>query len=154
EEVLKVASYALCALVDESASCTPWGAQWLRQGLLNERHGEGDGGGKFFDLLERAMAEPSANLDLLEFFGVCLALGFEGRHRGSEHGREDLSVLRSRLRAHIREYRPSHDGELSARWRGVSAPARRPPGALAFWAAGSAAALLLAAIYLGYSLTL
>lgn len=155
KESIDVASHALCALLDESAACTPWGADWARNGLLSERHGDSGGGSeRFFQVLEKMSGDPAAHLELLEFFYVCLALGFEGRYRDSQDGRRELAELRGKLRELLRRNRPAHDGELSEHWRGVDAPARRAPGALGLWAAGCGAALLLAAVYLGYSFSL
>ena len=154
EEAVSAAGYALCALLDESAASTPWGADWARNGLLAERHGDSEGGAKFFALLEKFSADPAANPGLLEFFYACLALGFEGRYRDAEDGRQALAGLRGKLLDLIRQQRAPRDGELSEHWRGIAAPARRPDGGLALWAAGSGAALLLAAVYLGYSVSL
>jgi type VI secretion system protein ImpK len=143
EEAIAAASVALRALVDESAASTPWGAAWGT-----------DGGEKFFELLEKASADPSANRDLLEFFYVCLALGFEGRYRQAADGRQVLAERRGKLFEQLRARRPARDGELSGHWRGVIAPARRPAGALGLWAAASGTSLLLAALYIGYNLSL
>jgi type VI secretion system protein ImpK len=148
------ASFALCALIDESAGSTPWGAGWDAGGLLAERDAGQAGREKFFQLLEEKIADPAAHRDLLEFFYVCLALGFEGRYRQLPEGREALAEWRARLLEQLRAQRLARDGELSGRWRGVQAPDRRPAGAIGFWAAGSAAALLLAALYMGYSISL
>jgi type VI secretion system protein ImpK len=156
EENVAAASFALCALVDESAGSTPWGAGWAAQGLLAERHGETSGSEKFFQRLEHGMAEPPADAtrELLEFFYVCLALDFEGRYRHLPDGRQGLAELRGRLLELLRAQRPARDGELSDSWRGLAVPARRPAGALGLWAAAAGAALLLAALYLGYSVSL
>ena len=154
DKTLAAASFALCALIDESAGSTPWGAGWNADGLVQERHAAQDGGGKFFQLIEERAGDPAAHRDLLEFLYVCLALGYEGRYRQSPEGRASLAEIRSRLLEQLRAQRPARDGELSAHWRGVLAPDRRPTGALGIWAAGSAAALLLAALYTGYSISL
>ncbi|HEY8069185.1 MAG TPA: type VI secretion system protein TssL, long form [Burkholderiales bacterium] len=154
EETVSAASLALCALLDESAASTPWGADWAGSGMLAERHGEGEGGAKFFALLEKFSADPAADSGLLEFFYVCLALGFEGRHRDAEDGRTALAALRGNLLGLIRQRHAPRDGQLSEHWRGVLAPARRPGGGLALWAAASGAALLLTAVYVGYSVSL
>jgi len=143
DETVAAASFALGVLVDESAASTPWGVAW----------GAGDGE-KFFQLLEQKRADPAANRQLLEFFYVCLALGYEGRYRNLPDGREALAEVRGKLLEQLRQLRPPRDGELSGRWRGVQAPERRPAGALGFWVAGSTAALLLAALYVGYSVSL
>jgi type VI secretion system protein ImpK len=143
DETIAVASKALEALVNESAASTPWGASW----------NSGDGA-EFFELLERYSADPAANRELLEFFYVCLALGYEGRYRASPDGRQALAVVRASLLEQVRAERPARDGELSGHWQGVLAPARRPAGALGLWAVGSGVALLLAALYIGYSVSL
>ena len=154
DEAVASASYALCALLDESAACTPWGGGWAKNGLLAERHGDSAGGEKFFLLLETLSANPAANLDLLDFLYVCLALGFEGHYRDAADGRQALAGKRANLLGLIRQQQAPRDGELSGHWRGVVAPARRPAGGLALWAAGCGAALLLVAAYAGYSVTL
>ncbi len=143
DETVAAARFALDALVNESASSTPWGASWAA-----------DDGERFFQLLEQYAAGPAAHRDLLEFLYVCLALGYEGRYRRVADGRPALTQVRATLLGQLRAQRPARDGELSGRWRGVQVPARRPRGALGFWVAGSAAAMLLAALYVGYSVSL
>lgn len=135
EDAIAAAVLALSALVNESASSTPWGASWKT-----------DDAEKFFALLERRTADPAADRELLEFFYACLALGFEGR--------EGLAERRARLLEQLRPLRPARDGELSSRWRGVLAPARKAAGLLGLWAAASGAALLLAGLYAAYSVSL
>jgi type VI secretion system protein ImpK len=71
-----------------------------------------------------------------------------------ENGREALLELRSGLLETLRSARPASDGELSANWRGVNAPARRPAGVLGLWALACGLALLLAIIYMAYSVSL
>ena len=154
EDRVFVARYALCALLDDSATATPWGRDWSREGLVAELHGEPSGAEKFFALLEQMSADPAGYFELLEFFYVCLALGFEGKYRAGEGGRQALAQCRTRLYDLLAQHRPQAPTELSGRWRGVLVPARRLPGALALWAAGSACALAAAAVYLGYSISL
>jgi type VI secretion system protein ImpK len=154
EETVLASSRALCALLDESAASTPWGASWARQGLLAERHAGTSGAEYFFELLEKQSAAPAANLPLLEFLYVCLALGFEGRFRDAANGAKDLVALRGRLLDRIRAHHAPYDGELSGRWRGVIRPARRSSGGLAWWAAGSGAALMLSVLYMAFSFSL
>jgi type VI secretion system protein ImpK len=143
EESVAAAGKALEALVYESAASTPWGAAW--------NAGDGE---EFFQLIERYGADPAVNRDLLEFFYVCLSLGYEGRYRDASDGRQALVALRAGLLERLRAQRPAGDGELSAHWQGVIAPARRPAGTLGLWVAASAAALLLAALYIAFSVSL
>lgn len=153
-ELLAAARFALCALLDDSAGATPWGREWSGRGLLAEIEGETGGGEKFFALLDRAMAEPAKSRELLEFLYICLALGFEGRYRTGEGGRQALAQVRAKAYEALAAQRPGGASELSPHWRGAGVRARRVPGALAVWAVASACALLLAALYFGYSVAL
>ena len=126
DETSNAAVYALCALLDESAAATPWGASWIEKGLLLDMRGEAGGGEGFFALLDKAAANPEANADLLEFFYVCLALGFEGRYRKIEGGKQALEQVRNGLYATIARRRPRPDG-LSEHWRSATAEAAAAP---------------------------
>jgi len=120
-----VARYALCAVLDDAAGATPWGRDWLKQGLLSEMHGDSAGADKFFALLDPMMAQPRQYKDLLELFYICLALGYEGRYRGGEGGRLALTQVRTRLHGTVIAGRALADGEVSAHWRGAGVPLRR-----------------------------
>jgi type VI secretion system protein ImpL len=71
------------------------------------------------------MAQPRQYKDLLELFYICLALGYEGRYRGSEGGRLALTQIRTRLHGSVIAGRAIADGEVSAHWRGAGVPLRR-----------------------------
>jgi type VI secretion system protein ImpK len=152
-ETVKAACYALCALLDDSASATPWGREW-GGGLLAELHGDRAGGEGFFVLLDEMLRAPAPRVEMLEFFYLCLALGFEGRYRTGEGGRQALAQIRTRLYEAVTRGREPASRDLSGRWRGVSIPVRRVPGALTVWTAASVAALLLAGLYFAYSVSL
>jgi type VI secretion system protein ImpK len=154
EERLAAARFALCALVDDSASATPWGKAWGGRGLLAEVEGDSAGIDTFFDRLDLALMSPAENRELLEFFYICLALGFEGRYRSGEGGRQALAQVRARLYEQLAQQRPDGRPELSVHWRGAGVRARRVPGGLALWAVASAGALVLAGLYFGYSVSL
>ena len=154
EDRLVAARYALCALLDDSASATPWGRDWATRGLLADVHGEASGAEKFFALLDEMSAAPAARRELLEFFYVCLALGFEGRYRGGEGGRQALAQVRARLHELIGTLRPQGSTELSGRWRGAEVRPRRVSGALALWGLASGCVLVLAGLYFAYSVSL
>src|SRR6478672_2272993 len=149
---VRQAHFALCALLDDSAAATPWGRHWAA--LVPEMHGESQGGDRFFSLLDPLLAQPQRHTELLEFFYACLALGFEGRYRSGEGGRQALAQIRTRLFDLIDRSRGEHAGDLSPRWRGAEVPARRVTGPLAVWAAACACALFLAALYFTYSVLL
>ena len=130
DEAMQSATYALCALLDESAAATPWGGAWIENGLLKEVCVESGGGEGFFTRLQRISTAPDPtdadNADLLEFYDVCLALGFEGRYRKAEGGRQALLDVRNNLYALIARRRP-RPAELSAHWRSATAQAAAAP---------------------------
>ena len=151
-EKIVAARYALCTLIDETATSTPLGASgaWAHQGLLALFHGEVGGGEKFFQLLARLAENPQANIDLLELLYVCLEFGFEGRYRVTEGGQRQLEAIRQRLLMIIRKQRGEYERDLSPNWRGVSAASQRRLGWMPLWAVGAVSALLLVVIYVGF----
>lgn len=153
EPRMTTARYALCALLDDSAGATPWGRDWAASGLLAEMH-PGESAERFFQLIDELSATPEANKELLEFLYVCLALGYEGKYRNAEGGRQALAQIRTRLFEVLSGREGIPAPELSARWRGAEVRPRRVPGALAVWGAASASALVLAALYFGYAVLL
>lgn len=154
QERMLQARYALCALLDDAAGSTPWGRAWTTDGLVAEVHGEAIGGDKFFPQLEQMLSNPAGSLDLLEFFYLCLSLGFEGRYRSGEGGKAALAQTRARVYDAILKQRPQAGTELSGHWQGVRASARPARGSPGLWLAASACALVLAGIYFGYSVAL
>jgi type VI secretion system protein ImpK len=122
DDTLGAAVYALCALLDESAAATPWGQNWTGHGLLHALRGESGGAEGFFTQLDRILAEPEKNADLLEFFYICLALGFEGRYRGTEGDRLALQQIKDRLYELVARRRPRPEA-LSEHWRTPAAQA-------------------------------
>lgn len=149
-ETILVTRYALCTVIDETVSSTPWGgtAQWARASLLVTLHKETWGGEKFFQLLNKMAEDPQRNIDLLELMYACLALGFEGRFRVIDGGKAQLEQLRGKVYQIIRQQRGEPERDLSAHWRGVA----RKPGSLVrqipIWVVGAAAAFVLLGVYL------
>ena len=154
-DTVAVARYALCALVDESVRKTPWAvaAQWDRQGLLQTLYGEHDGDEKFFAALGRMAESPAANVDVLEFFDVCLGLGFEGKFRQAG-GKAQLDLVRGRLKDMIRREPAGASRQLSERWRGLETPVRRGSKWFLAWVSACACAAILVAAYLGFRVML
>lgn len=99
------ASYVLCAFIDECLLAQPWGevGMWQQQGLLERFHRERSGEDKVFRLGARLSAEPARFFGVLELFFVVLALGFQGRYRSQEQGREQLELVREQLAGLLRE---------------------------------------------------
>jgi type VI secretion system protein ImpK len=153
-ERIEAARYALCALLDDSAAATPWGREWARGGLLAELHGEKNGADGFFQLLDGLLAAPARQGEIIEFFYVCLALGFEGRYRSGEGGRQALAQLRARLCDLLAAKEPRAAFALSTRWRGAELPVQRVPAPILLWGIASVCVLLLAGLYFAYSISL
>jgi type VI secretion system protein ImpK len=156
DPVVLPARYVLCALVDESVLDTPWGSQsvWAKRGLLISFHNEAWGGEKFFDALDRLLAYPSGNLHLLELMYLCLALGFEGRYRVRDGGRDQLERVREQLFQTIRTQRGDPERELSPRWRGMTAQRDPLIHQLPLWVFGGLAGLLLLGLFAAFTFAL
>ena len=155
EHVL-ISRYALCTMIDEAVANMPWGAspEWVQRSLLVTLHREGFGGEKFFQLLEKAMEDPRRNIDLLELMYVCIALGFQGRYRVMDNGRQQLDALRDRLHEVIRRERGEFERDLSGKWKGVQRVAKPLVRRLSVWLVLAAVALLLFVLYLIFALVL
>jgi type VI secretion system protein ImpK len=155
-EKIVAARYALCTLIDETATSTPLGASgaWAHQGLLALFHGETGGGEKFFQLLSRLAENPQANLDLLELMYVCLEFGFEGRFRIVDGGQRQLEAIRLRLLQIIRKQRGEYERDLSPNWRGLADVAKQRLGWLPLWVVGAVTAVALVGIYVGFDWSL
>ncbi len=156
DSVVLPARYVLCALIDESVLDTPWGTAsvWSHQGLLISFHNETWGGEKFFSALDRLLAYPGGNLNLLELMYLCLALGFEGRYRTRPDGRAQLDRVREQLFQTIRSQRGDPEPELSVRWQGAGLRADPLIHRLPVWVFSAIAGLLLAGLFAFYSFSL
>ncbi|MCA6107937.1 type IVB secretion system protein IcmH/DotU [Bradyrhizobium cenepequi] len=146
---VSVARYVMCALLDEAVMTTPWGSDsaWSDNSLLNQFHNETWGGEKVFQILERVEGEPAKYLGLLKLIDLCLLMGFQGKYRVVEGGRERLEDLRSNVGRLLREYTGAPPAELSSQWRGISARAG-VRSYMPLWIVFLAAALV---VIIGYS---
>lgn len=116
-EQFRDAQYALCAFLDESV---------LAAGESNIRHhielhplqykyfGVHLAGEGFFERLDALRSDIKGNLDVLEVYHLCLALGFEGKFR-LEH-RDQLRYTANTLGQDLARYRPAPE-ELAPSWR-------------------------------------
>jgi type VI secretion system protein ImpK len=156
EEHVQAAKYALCTLVDESISLTPWGhsGQWARMSLLVTLYRETWGGEKFFLLLGKMAEDPARHLALLELMYVCLALGFEGRYRVADNGKAQLEEVRERLYNMIRRQRGNAETALSVHWKGLQTSIGRTVRFLPLWVSAAVAALVLAGVFFWLSLSI
>ena len=155
-ESIAAARYALCTLIDETISSTPWGGGgvWASRSLLVAFHNEAFGGEKFFLILQKLGQDVRANLATLELMYLCLALGLEGRYRVIEGGRAQLEALRERLQALIAKERGPVETELSVHWKGASGRGEALWRVVPVWilAAGAAALLIALQLFFGHRL--
>ena len=119
---VSAARYVLSSLIDETVMTTPWGASsgWSANSLLYELHGETWGGEKVFAMLERIRGEPAKYLGLLKLIEMCLLLGFEGKYRVLDGGRDQIASLRTEIGRLLRQHARPSPSELSPAWRGVA----------------------------------
>jgi type VI secretion system protein ImpK len=154
-EKVIAARYALCTLLDEAAASTPWGSGiWAKHSLLIMFHNEAWGGEKFFQLLAKLAENPKANLDLLEFMYICLALGFEGRYRVVENGKAHLDALRERLARLLEKERGEYERDLSGRWEVTPIKRARILAVLPVWVLAALCGLIMLTAYLSFSFML
>lgn len=148
-EIVLAARYLLCSALDEAVLHTPWGDQsaWGQRTLLSVYHGETSGGEKCFAILDRMQQAPSENLEMLELFYIFLSLGFEGKYRLLDRGRDKIEVLRDDLYRTIRTYRGDFERSLSTRWQGLGKVRKTLSHYVPLWVAVSIFAVVL---FLGY----
>ncbi|CAL1239740.1 type IVB secretion system protein IcmH/DotU [Candidatus Methylocalor cossyra] len=155
-EQVRLGSYALCSLLDETVLNTPWGAQslWGHQSLLVLFHKETWGGEQFFRILEGLLRQPVPHLDLIELFYVCLGLGFEGRYRVVPSGLTQLERVREEVYATLHRLRGTVEPALSPRWQGLKDLRSPWVRHLPLWVVGAAAGAVLLLAYLGFALAI
>lgn len=113
--------YIMCTVLDEAVLNTPWGSEsaWAQRTLLSVFHKEAAGGEKFFLILDRMRQAPADNIDVLELMYICLSLGFEGKYRLLDRGREAIEHIRDDLFSIIRRHRGDYERSLADRWQGL-----------------------------------
>ena len=155
-EAVLTARYALCTLLDEVVLNTPWGSQsvWASQTLLNLFHNEGWGGEKFFQILDRLLQQPAANLDLLELMYLCMAMGLMGKHRIHAAGRTQIDAIQANVLQTIRSYRGETERELSPHWAGVQDARPTLARFVPLWVVGAVGVGVASAFYLALLLVL
>jgi type VI secretion system protein ImpK len=156
QEQVKIASYFLCSLIDETVLTTPWGNQssWGQQSLLIQFHREARGGERFFQILEQLEQNPTQNLKLLELAYLSLSMGFEGKFRHVNSGLRELDQLHQELYLLIQKTKDTSEQALSAHWQGLREKRIPVSDHVPAWVAMVAAGALLLMIYLGFAYTI
>ncbi len=145
--------YILCTALDEIVVSTPWGQEsdWSKQSLLSIFHGETWGGEKFFLLLDRLQKEPVKNIDILELMYILLSLGFQGKYRVVENGREAVENLREDLYRQLRSLKNDFNKELSVNWKGITDRRGALIRYVPLWVVGALSGVILLAMYASFS---
>jgi len=103
------ARYIICDFIDELILQSDWAKEkdWAHNTLLAavEEESSTNRGKYFFNVLKQALAEPAANLHLLELMYLLLNLGFEGKYRVQQKGKVTLSKITDDLYNCIDRYR-------------------------------------------------
>jgi type VI secretion system protein ImpK len=151
EAQARQAKYALCATADDIVQNIPSEERhyWTQYSMLSKFFGERTGGVRFFEELERAKADPSANYALLELMHACLSLGFQGIHRTSAGGAAQLQMIQRNLYELLRRTRPRTEADLSPHWRGQDIPPPVRGFRIPFWAPVAVVASLIFMLFVG-----
>lgn len=150
------ARYLLCTALDESVTSSKIpgaGAEWASRSLLSTFHEETHGGEVFFQVLDRTMKQPAANLYLLELAYLLLSLGFEGKYRLQDRGPLELESQRDGLYRQIRILRGEPSPDLSKKLDRRTFK-NRMYAYVPLWLIGIVVVFCLAVTFWGFSFTL
>ena len=149
--------YVLCAFIDEAVLGTDWGAHsvWSQHSLLSRFHNETWGGEKVFAILARMEQEPARYKDMLAFIYLCLCLGFEGRYKVMENGRDEYEQILRGLHEQLQSLREEQSPEPLADAQVNVTPARnRLRSGLPLWGIAGFFVAAMAGIYSLYNIAL
>src|SRR5450432_1027574 len=151
-EQINAAKYALAATADDIVQNLPTDDRhlWTKYSMLVRFFSERTGGVKFFQELDRAKQNPTANLGLLEIMHACLCLGFEGVYRASTSGggAGALQGIRRDLYETIRRVQPKTIEDLSPHWRGQAIGLVANRFRVPVWSIAAVAGVILLGVYL------
>ncbi|MBW0147852.1 type IVB secretion system protein IcmH/DotU [Marinobacter arenosus] len=149
--------YVLCAFIDEAVLGTDWGAHsvWSQHSLLSRFHNETWGGEKVFAILGRMEREPARYRDMLAFIHLCLSLGFEGRYKVMENGRDEYEAIVQGLYEQLKNQRKSDEpGPLSDALSNVTPARNRLRSGLPLWGIAGFFVAAMVGVYTLYSMAL
>jgi type IV/VI secretion system ImpK/VasF family protein len=162
-EIILLARYILCSVLDEIILISPWGeqSQWYKHKLLSTFHGEDWGGERFFTILERLSADSAIHIDLLELIYICLSLGYAGKYRLSENNQTELDEIIEKLYQCIYYQRGDVRKDLAICEQAVQSlpvlateTVTQTSQPLPFWLLGIFTVMLMLTIYAGFNFML
>ncbi len=94
-DLVRHAKFALVAFTDESILGSNWSgkASWLANPIAMELFKTFNAGEEFFKYLDELRQRTRLNLEALEVYYLCLALGFKGKYGPLPQGPEKLRML-------------------------------------------------------------
>lgn len=156
-DIILLARYLLCALLDETILTTAWGqhSQWHQHKLLHFFHNEDWGGERFFVILKRLSADPALHIDMLELTYLCLSLGFTGKYQFIENAYIELEQITETLYQCIRWQRGDIKKELAILTtanNNLTTKVMQP--LLPLWLLSSLTVTLISSFYMGFNFLL
>ena len=151
---IQEAEFCLVAFLDEAILGSSWPGRdaWSAEPLQLTHYNRYDAGERFFDRLKALLDEGGTRTAVMEVYYLCLALGFKGRY--AIQGREVLRRLVDDLQGRLSQSPAGRVGELAPRGRSREVPAEAEKGGIPSWALWIGAAVLVALLYIGLSLSL
>ncbi len=147
----KIASYFICALLDETILNTPWGrkSKWENHGMLKRFHGDGQEGRKFYVLLKQLLQSPEKYIQLIELAYICMSLGYEGIYGKSEMATRTVGQHRQKLFDLIQRIKGPDEAVLSTNWEGIKGGRRSLKPQVPMWVSLVVVGVVLMVIYFG-----
>ncbi|MDR3073132.1 MAG: type IVB secretion system protein IcmH/DotU, partial [Deltaproteobacteria bacterium] len=155
-DTLTAARYLLCTALDESVTSSPIpgaASDWAERSLLSTFHNETHGGEVFFQVLDRVMQQPAANLYLLELIFLLLSFGFEGKYRLQDRGPLAIEAMRDSLYRQIRLLRGEPGQDLSRKIEPASFK-NKTYAYVPLWLVATVVAVCLSVTFWGFSFAL
>jgi type VI secretion system protein ImpK len=151
--VLMAYRYILCTFLDEAVMGTEWGASslWASHSMLSRFHNETWGGEKVYTILSRLEGEPKRYQPLLEFIYHCLILGFEGKYRVMDNGRDERDRLIGRLHSLLASLDDKKKKPLSQAHQHIVDAKYRLNRQLPVWSVFLGFLVLWSGIFIGYT---
>ncbi len=112
------------------------------------------GGEKVFSILSRLEAEPERYHDLLTFIYLCLALGFEGRYKVMNNGKEAFDKVIANLYEILRHLKDKEPQPLTSATEHVAAKKYKLTKQIPLWTIFTGFSLSWIAIFIVYSVLL
>lgn len=77
QNIVDIASYLLCSLLDQTIESMKWGKGWSTFSLLTAFHDEATSPDHVSQIVERLLQRSSEYLDVIEFMYICLSFGLD-----------------------------------------------------------------------------